>query len=70
MIPLTMAKSGEETLIKMIKGKAETKRHLENLGFVSGECITVISEIAGNLILNVKGSRIAIDKSMANKIMI
>lgn len=70
MMPLTMARAGVTSSIKRITGKDETRRHLENLGFVVGESVTVISEIAGNLILNVKGARIALDRSMANRIMI
>lgn len=69
-MPLTMIKPGETRLIKGITGKDETKRHLENLGFVVGESVTAISELAGNLILNVKGTRIAINKSMAIRIII
>lgn len=70
MMPLTMIKPGVKTQVKKITGKIETKRHLENLGFVVGEEITVISQFAGNLILNVKGTRIALDKALAMKIMI
>ena len=53
----------------MIKGKDETKRHLENLGFVIGEEISIVNEISGDIILNVKGARIGINKTMANRIM-
>ena len=69
-MPLTMAKTGEANLIKKVGGKEETRRFLENLGFVTGGLVTVISEISGNMIVNVKESRIAIGKDMANKIMI
>lgn len=69
-MPLTMAKTGEANLIKKIGGKEEVKRFLENLGFVAGGIVTVVSEINGNMIVNVKESRIAINKEMANKIMI
>jgi ferrous iron transport protein A len=65
-----MARAGEETNIKRISGKDETRRHLENLGFVVGENVIVVNEMAGNLILNVKGARIALDKTMANRIMV
>ena len=70
MMPLTMAKTGEANLIKKVGGKEETRRFLENLGFVTGGLVTVISEIGGNMIVNVKESRIAIGKDMAIKIMI
>ena len=70
MMPLTMAKTGEENTIKKIGGKEETRRFLENLGFVVGGIVTVVSEIGGNMIVNVKDSRVAIGKDMANKIMI
>ena len=70
MMPLTMAKTGEANLIKKVGGKEETRRFLENLGFVTGGLVTVISEISGNMIVNVKDSRIAIGKDMAIKIMI
>lgn len=69
-MPLTMAKAGETSRIKQITGRDETRRHLENLGFVVGGDVTVVSELAGNLILNVKGTRIALDKAMANRILI
>jgi ferrous iron transport protein A len=70
VMPLTMIRPGETGNIKKITGKDETKRHLANLGFVVGEDVTIVSELAGNLIINVKGIRIAIDKAMANRIMI
>lgn len=70
MMPLTMAKEGEPTVIHKVGGKEETKRFLENLGFVVGGMVTVVSEIGGNLIVNVKDSRIAIGKDMANKIIV
>lgn len=69
-MPLTMAKAGEANMIKKIGGKEETKRFLENLGFVAGGMVTVVSEMDGNMIVNVKDSRVAIGKDMANKIMI
>ena len=69
MMPLTMAKSGERVTIKKITGKDEIRQHLAELGFVVDSDITVVSEIAGNLIVQVKDSRIALDKSM-NRIMI
>ena len=70
MMPLTMAKGGEPNTIKRIGGREETKKFLENLGFVTGGVVTVVSEISGNMILNVKDSRVALGKDMANKIMI
>lgn len=69
-MPLTMAKPGESNVIKKVGGKGETRKFLENLGFVTGGMVTVISEIRGNLIINVKESRVAIGKDMANKIWI
>lgn len=70
MMPLTMAKVGEPNTIKRIGGREETKKFLGNLGFVTGGVVTVVSEISGNMILNVKDSRVALGKDMANKIMI
>ena len=70
MMPLTMAKVGEPNTIKRIGGREETKKFLENLGFVTGGVVTVVSENSGNMILNVKDSRVALGKDMANKIMI
>jgi ferrous iron transport protein A len=69
-MPLTMAREGETNVIKKVGGKEDTRKFLENLGFVAGGDVTVISEINGNLIVNVKESRIAIGKEMANKIMV
>lgn len=69
-MPLTMAPVGEASTIKRIGGKAETKLFLENLGFVVGGNVVIISEVGGNLILNVRESRIALGKDMANKIMV
>lgn len=70
MMPLTMAKTGEQNLIKRVGGKAETRQFLENLGFVVGGVVTVITEIGGNMIVNVKDSRVAVSREMANKIMV
>jgi len=70
MLPLTMASQGEPRTIKKIGGKQETKKFLETLGFVVGGTVTVVSEINGNMIVNVKDSRVAIGKDMANKIMV
>ena len=70
MLPLTMASQGEPMTIKKIGGKQETKKFLETLGFVVGGTVTVVSEINGNMIVNVKDSRVAIGKDVANKIMV
>ena len=70
MIPLTFADVGEENQIRKIGGKPEVRAHLENLGFVTGGRVTVISTMGGNLIVNVKDTRVAISKEMAGKIMI
>lgn len=69
-MPLTMVPTGEPNVIKKIGGKEETRRFLENLGFVTGGMVTVVSEIGGNMIVNVKDSRVAIGKDMANKILV
>lgn len=70
MMPLTLASAGEENMIRRIGGNDETKRHLEDLGFVAGANVTIVSSIGGNLIVNVKDSRVAISKEMARKIMV
>ena len=70
MMPLTMVKEGESNVIKRVGGKEEVRKFLENLGFVTGGIVTVVSEIGGNMIVNVKDSRVAIGKDMANKIMV
>ena len=70
MLPLSIASQGEPVIIKKIGGKQETKKFLETLGFVVGGTVTVVSEINGNMIVNVKDSRVAIGKDMANKIMV
>ena len=70
MMPLRFAKAGETVTIRKITGKDEIRQHLAELGFVVDETITVVSQIGGNLILQVKDSRIALDKTMANRIMI
>lgn len=70
MMPLTLAKEGEPAIIHKIGGKEETRRFLENLGFVAGGMVTVVSQTGGNLIVNVKDARIAIGKDMANKILV
>ena len=70
MMPLTMANVGEPVTIKRIGGKEETRRFLENLGFVVGAIVTVISKTGGNVIVNIKESRVAIGSDMASKIMV
>ena len=70
MMPLTMMRAGEENTIKKVGGKEEVRKFLENLGFVAGSAVTVVSDTGGNLIVNVKDSRVAIGKDMANKIMV
>ncbi len=69
-MPVTMAKPGETVTIKRITGKDDVRQHLAELGFVENSVVTVVSEMAGNLILQVKGSRVAIDKTMANRMMV
>ena len=70
MMPLSMAKVGETVTIRKITGKDQIRQHLAELGFVVDSDVTVVSEIGGNLILQVKDSRVALDKTMANRIMI
>ena len=70
MMPLSMVKEGEPNVIHKVGGKEETKRFLENLGFVTGGVVTVISQVGGSLIVNVKDARIAIGRDMANKILV
>ncbi len=70
MMPLLLAEVGESNLIRHIGGTPEVKRHLEDLGFVVGANVTIISRMGGNVIVNVKESRLAIDEKMAQKIMV
>ncbi len=69
-MPLTLAVPGEENIIKRIGGNAEVRAHLQNLGFVSGAVVKVVSSMGGNLIVNIKNARIAVSKEMAQKILI
>ncbi len=69
-MPLSMVKEGEINTICKVGGKEETRKFIENLGFVSGGEVTVVSQINGNIIVNVKGSRVAIGRDMANKVMV
>ncbi|MGN0553419.1 MAG: ferrous iron transport protein A [Oscillospiraceae bacterium] len=70
MMPLTLANTGEENIIKKVGGNPDTRKFLENLGFVVGGTVTIVSEIGGNVIVNVKDSRVAVSKEMACKIMV
>ena len=70
MMPLIFANIGENNIIKKVGGSPEVKKHLENLGFVAGGDVTIINEIGGNVIVNVKESRVAISREMAQKIMV
>ena len=69
MIPLTSAKAGETVTIKKITGRDELRRHLAEMGFVVDDDVTVVNEMAGNLIVQVKDSRVALNKDMANRIL-
>lgn len=69
-MPLSLAALGEENMIRKIGGNPEVRAHLENLGFVPGGNVIVVSTMGGNLIVNVKESRVAISKEMANRIMV
>ena len=70
MLPLTFAEAGEENIIRKVGGSPEVRQHLENLGFVVGGRVIVVSQIGGNVIVNVKESRVAISREMAQKIMV
>ena len=69
-MPITMLKYGETKTVRQINGKTETKHFLENLGLVTGSTVTLVNEMAGNIIICVKDTRVAISKAMANKIII
>ena len=69
-MPITMAMAGETVTIRRITGSDKIRQHLAELGFVVDSDVTVVSEIAGNLILQVKDSRIALDRSMAGRILV
>ena len=70
MMPLAFADPGTELVIKRVGGRPEMKKHLEDLGFVTGGRVTIVSEMAGNLIVNVKETRIAVSREMAQKILV
>lgn len=70
MLPLTFANVDEEVTIQLVKGTPEVKKHLEDLGFVVGGVVKVVSKNGDNIIVNVKETRLGLDKTMASKIMI
>lgn len=70
MMPLALVDPGEKNIIKKIGGSPKVKKHLENLGFVVGGDVTVVTSLGGNVIVNVKESRVAISEEMARKIMV
>ena len=70
MMPLILANTGEECMIRKIGGDPETKKFLEGLGFVVGGAVTVVNALGGNVIVSVKGSRVAVSKETARKIMV
>ncbi len=70
MMPLSLAAVGEDNIIRRVGGSQEMKKHLEDMGFVVGGTVSVISEISGNLIVNVKDTRVAISREMAGRIMV
>ena len=69
-MPLTMAKTGEEKSIKKVGGKEDTRQFLANLGFIPGSFVTIITKISGNVIVNIKESRVAVSQEMAAKIFV
>lgn len=69
-MPLSMVREGEKSRIKKVGGRKETRRFLENLGFVAGGFVTVVSAMEGNIIVNIKDSRVALGRDMANKIFV
>ena len=70
MMPLTLANVGEESIVRKVSGNPGVRKHLEDLGFVAGGAVTVVSSLGGNIIVKVKESRVAISEEMARKIMI
>ena len=70
MVPLAMAKVGETVTIRKVTGKDDVRQHLAEMGFVVDTDVTVVSELGGSLIIQVKDSRVALDRAMANRIMI
>ena len=70
MMPLNLAETGEENVIRRVGGSPDMKKHLEDMGFVAGGTVTVMNTIGGNLIVKIKESRVAISKEMASRIMV
>ncbi len=70
MMPLSMVNTGQPSTVRKVGGREETRRFLENLGFVNGAMVTIVSAANGNMIINVKDSRVAIGKELANKILV
>lgn len=70
MIPLTLANVGDEYTVRKVGGSPEVKKHLENLGFVAGSNVIIVTEMAGNLVVKVKEARVAVSRELAQKIMI
>ena len=70
MMPLTLANVGEENMIQRVGGKPEVRKHLENLGFVPGSTVRIVTTLGGNLIVQVKEARVAVSREMAQKIMV
>ena len=70
MIPLTLANTGEDLVIKKVGGSPDVKKHLEDLGLIAGSTVMVVNTFGGNVILNVKNSRVAVNSDMAKKIMV
>ncbi|MDO4565237.1 MAG: FeoA family protein [Clostridia bacterium] len=70
MMPLTLASIGEENIIRRVGGNPDIKKHLEDMGFVAGGIVTIVATMGGNLIVNVKESRVAISREMAQRIMV
>jgi Fe2+ transport system protein A len=70
MMPLYMADTGEENIIRRVGGSPDMKKHLEDMGFVAGGAVTVLNTIGGNLIVKVKESRVAVSREMAARIMV
>lgn len=70
MMPLSIAEPGEEMMIRRVGGNSETKQHLADLGFVAGEMVTLVSVLAGNVIVRVKQSRVAVSAELARRILV
>ena len=70
MMPLSLADTGQENIVRKVGGNPEIKKHLENLGFVAGADVSIVNRLGGNVIVSVKGSRVAISREMAMRIMI